>query len=80
MMKSWNCVLNLLLYFAGFGTGTSGGGLFGNTSNLATTQASSLFASPVPGTTGLPQPNLSAGTDQSFQLGKPPVGSKRGKR
>lgn len=60
---------------SGFGTGSS---LFGNTSNLATTQAGSLFSSTLPGAT--PQLNLSTATEQPFQLNKPPVGSKRGKR
>ncbi|XP_045204809.2 nucleoporin p58/p45-like isoform X2 [Mercenaria mercenaria] len=68
--------------FKGFGTGTNtfgtGTSLFGNTSNLATTQAGSLFSSTVPGAT--PQLNLSTATEQPFQLNKPPVGSKRGKR
>lgn len=65
--------------FKGFGTGTSsfgtGTSLFGNSSNLATTLAGSLFTSTIPGAT--PQLNLSS---EPFQLNKPPVGSKRGKR
>lgn len=77
--------------FKGFGTGTSGFGtstsstgfgtgssLFGNTSNLATTQTGSLFSSTLSSTT--PGLNLSTSTEQPFQLNKPPLGSKRGKR
>ncbi|XP_052793925.1 nucleoporin p58/p45-like isoform X2 [Mya arenaria] len=61
--------------FKGFGTG---GGLFGSgtTSTLGSTQAGSLFTSPLPST--LPAPSL--GGDTSFQLNRPPAGAKRGKR
>ena len=65
--------------FAGFGTG--GTGLFGGTSNLTTTQSGLTFGTTTPAVgTAQPQLNLSAATDQPFQLNKPPVGAKRGKR
>lgn len=62
----------------GFGTG---GSLFGNTSNLATATSGSMFMSPLSGpATAQPQLGLSSATEQPFQLNKPPLGSKRGKR
>ncbi|KAK3605419.1 hypothetical protein CHS0354_007500 [Potamilus streckersoni] len=76
--------------FKGFGTGTSG--LFGSNNNSIggsvfgskASQPSSAgftFSSPTPATgVALPQQNLSASTEQPFQLNKPPLGTKRGKR
>ncbi|KAL3880466.1 hypothetical protein ACJMK2_032703 [Sinanodonta woodiana] len=76
--------------FKGFGTGTSS--LFGSNNNSIggsvfgpkASQPSSTgfnFSSPIPATgVALPQQNLSASTEQPFQLNKPPLGTKRGKR
>ena len=68
-----------MFILTGFGTGSS---LFGGSSNLVTTQAGLGFGSTTAPVIGAVQPtlNLSAATEQPFQLNKPPVGAKRGKR